>query len=184
MKTVDLLVKEHENIKRMLKVVRQLAIDVMNGAEVSYNDFELAIDFIRNYADDHHHNKEEEVFFDKIAEELGEPMASGPVQAMFSEHDLARLFIKNLEEALADVKAGDKERRVDVIANAVAYTDLLDRHIDKEDDTIYPYGEKNLAEESLAEVEAEMEQLEQKGTAAGVQDKYLEILDRLETKVF
>ncbi len=182
MKTVDLLVEEHKNIKRMLKVGRQIAIDIMNGANIDYDDFALIIDFIRNYADDHHHNKEEEVFFKKMKEELGEPMVSGPILAMFSEHDLGRLFVRNLEEALEEVKAGNNDAKVDVIANLIAYTDLLNRHIDKEDNTIYPYGENNLSKESLAEAEEKMQRLEQDAESKGVQKKYIDILVSLEKK--
>ncbi|OCL26501.1 hemerythrin [Orenia metallireducens] len=183
MESIKLLVEEHKNIKRVLKVVRKLSIKVFESGEVDFASFYNGIDFIRNYADKHHHNKEEEILFKKLSEELGEPLASGPISAMFSEHDLGRLFIYNLEQALKAVKAGNGEAKVDIIANAVAYTDLLYRHIDKEDNAIYIYGEKNLSQDSLAEVEEACKKVEIEASQQGIQDKYLKLIDDLEKRV-
>jgi len=183
MESIKLLVAEHNNIKRVLKVLRKLSVKVFESGEVDFESFYDGIDFIRNYADKHHHNKEEEILFKKLSEELGEPLASGPVAAMFSEHDLGRLFIYNLEQALKSVKEGNAESKVDIIANAVAYTDLLYRHIDKEDNAIYTYGENNLSKESLAEVEEACNKVEIIASQQGIQDKYLKLIDDLEQRV-
>ncbi|MGM0471127.1 MAG: hemerythrin domain-containing protein [Bacillota bacterium] len=182
MKSIQLLVEEHDNIKRMLKVGRQLALKVMNSGEVDFDSFYALIDFVRNYADSHHHSKEEEILFKRMREELGEPLASGPIAAMFSEHDLGRLYMHNLEEALAAVKDGDEEAKVDVIANTVSYTDLLYRHIEKEDETIYTYGEKNLSQQTLTEVEDQVTEIESEAQEHGVQNKYLKLIEELEAK--
>lgn len=182
MKSVELLVDEHRKIKRMLKVIRKICLDIFDGTAVPYDDFKKIIGFVRNYADKHHHNKEEEIFFEQMKKELGEPLTSGPLLAMFSEHDLGRLFIKNLEEAIAAVKNGQTDRKIDVIANAIAYTDLLKRHIQKEDDTIYVYGENNLSADSLKKVEKSMNSVEALAKKEGVQEKYIGILEDLENK--
>ena len=179
----ELLIEEHNNIKRVLKVTRKLSIKVMETGQVDFESFRKIIDFLRNYADKHHHSKEEEILFEKMSKELGEPMASGPITAMFSEHDLGRLFIHNLENALDKVKNGDNEAKVDIVANAVAYTDLLKRHIEKEDHTIYRFGENNLKEGSIVKIQKEINQIEEKASKQDIQTKYLEIINQLENKV-
>jgi hemerythrin-like domain-containing protein len=182
MKTIQILVDEHKNIKRMLKVLRQISLNIYKKEEIPFQELRDIIDFIRNYADRHHHNKEEEIYFEVMKQELGEPLASGPIFAMFSEHDLGRLFIKQLEEALNDVRTGQRDRIIDVIANAIAYTDLLDRHIDKEDNTIYVFGENQLSEESLKYVEKEMLKVEAAAKEDKLQEKYINLLNQLEEK--
>jgi len=71
---------------------------------------------------------------------------------------------------------------VDIIANAIAYTDLLNRHIYKEDNAIYTFAEKKLSAESLNYVEEECEKFEKAAADEGVQQKYLKILEKLEAK--
>ncbi len=180
MNAISLMVEEHKNIKRVLKAIRKLCIKILNGEEVDYNVFYKVIDFVRNYADKHHHSKEEEILFKKMSEELGETIEKGPIMGMLTEHDLGRLYMSNLEEALKRVENGDKDSRVDVIANSVSYTDLLYRHIDKEDNAIYKFGEKQLSKEALEEVEKKCKEVEEEALNNGIQEKYLSLIEELE----
>jgi hemerythrin-like domain-containing protein len=180
--SVQLLIDEHKKIKRMLKVIRGMCLEVYNKKGISYDDFYNVIDFVRNYADKHHHSKEEEIFFKEMEEQLGEPLKSGPILAMYSEHDLGRLYMKNLERALEESKDGVEKKKLDIIANAISYTDLLKRHIDKEDKTIYVYGQKNLSKKSLKKVEEKMMAIEDKAFDSGIQNKYINMLNKLEEK--
>lgn len=67
---VDLLVKEHENIKRMAVVMRAASLHVLNGGDLVVEDFDKMVDFVRNYADKHHHKKEEDILFDYMKRNL------------------------------------------------------------------------------------------------------------------
>jgi len=182
MKSIDILLNEHKNIKRVLKVIRKMALLLFKGEKVEIDDFKKIIDFIRNYADKHHHEKEENILFDEMAKHLGEAIVDGPLLAMFSEHDLGRMYVSNLEEAVTAVKNGDEKMNIDIITNARAYADLLDRHIDKEDNTIYVFGENNLSEESLNYVETKMTTVELEAEKNNIQRKYIDLLEQLEAK--
>ncbi|RLQ12761.1 hemerythrin domain-containing protein, partial [Micromonospora sp. BL1] len=113
---IVLMVDEHKNIKRMLKVIRKVSIGIINGKEIEYKDFEMIIDFVRNYADKHHHGKEEKFLFNRMIDEIGGPAEKLVKYGMLVEHDFGRLYMMELEEALNKVKAGDDEAKVDVIA--------------------------------------------------------------------
>jgi len=183
MNAIDLMVEEHNLIKRMLVVTRKFSIKVLNNEEVDYNDFNKVIDFVRNFADKHHHSKEEVILFKRMGEILGERIANGPIMGMLVEHDLGRLFIANLEAALVKFKEGDVDSRVDIIANAIGYTDLLHRHIDKENTAIYTFAQKRLSKEQLDEVDTLCFDVETEATKNGLQDKYLKLLNELESKL-
>jgi len=183
MKAIELMKEEHSNIKRLLRVIRKLCINILNRSEVDYEAFYSAIDFIRNYADKHHHGKEEDILFAEMLEKMDEGINRAPVQGMYAEHDLARLFVSNLEEALKRVRDGDRDSRVDIIANAIAYADLLDRHIYKENNAIYTFAEKKLSEESIKHVEEECERIENTAMDQGIQQKYARMLETLEKAV-
>ena len=99
---------------------------------------------------------------------------------MLVEHDYGRLYISNLVESIEKVKGGDEEAKLDIIANAISYTHLMERHIDKEDRVVYTFAERNLSKEILEKVNNECYKFEDANEA--VKDKYLNILGKLEEK--
>ncbi|MBU3177371.1 hemerythrin domain-containing protein [Clostridium estertheticum] len=183
MNAIDLMIEEHKLIKRMLAVTRKISIKVLNNEEIDYNDFNKVIDFVRNFADKHHHNKEEVILFKKMGDVLGERIANGPIMGMLVEHDLGRLFIGNLETALIKFNGGDNDSRVDIIANAIGYTDLLYRHIEKEDTTIYTFAQRKLSKEQLSEIDLACFEVETAAKKNNLQDTYITLLKELESKI-
>lgn len=182
MESIKIMVEEHENIRRMLKVVRSICYEVMTKGDYDINDFPRIIDFIRTYADKHHHGKEEDILFETMKAELEALAKSGAITGMYIEHDQGRLFMLNLERALEEFKNGKDEARLDIIANAIAYTDLLDRHIQKENTALYKFAEKMLSEESKDFINKESRKVEDSATDSGLQDKYLALVKELENK--
>lgn len=180
MKAIEIMNEEHKYILRMLKVVRKVCLNIMNEEEIIYEDFDKIIDFIRNYSDKHHHKKEEDIIFTKMVEYIGETAEKVVNQGMLVEHDLGRLYIRQLVEALEKMKNGDKEAKLDVIANAISYTHLLARHIDKEDRVIYKFAERELSAEVLETINMECENFEFKNKE--IKNKYVLILEELENK--
>ncbi|OBR91172.1 hemerythrin domain-containing protein [Clostridium autoethanogenum] len=179
---IDLMIEEHKNIKRMLVVIRKECLGIMNGKEIDYGDFEKIIDFVRNYADKNHHEKEEKILFNRMIDEIGGAAEKLVKFGMLVEHDFGRLYIKELEEGIARVKVGDNEAKLDVIANAISYTHLLNRHIDREDNVVYSFAKRELCEETLNKVNIECDKFEEKMYRDGVQTKYIQILELLEQK--
>jgi hemerythrin-like domain-containing protein len=182
MDAIALMVEEHKNIKRMLRVIRKACLEIMNGSEIDYDDFENIIDFVRNYADKHHHGKEEKILFNRMVDKIGGTAEKLVKFGMLVEHDRGRFHIKQLEEAIDRVKALDSEAKLDVIANAITYADLLNRHIDKEDNVVYAFAKRELSVETLKEVDAECKLLEEETELNGLQNKYINILEGLEKK--
>lgn len=182
MDVIKLMVNEHAYIKRMLIVVRKASYKIINGSEINYEDFSKMISFIRNYADKHHHGKEEQMLFNRMVSEIGGAAEKLVKYGMLVEHDLGRLYIKELEEALEKVKSGEPEAKIDVIANAVSYTNLLNRHIDKENNIAYPFAQKNLCSETIDMINRECEEFETKMEAVNVQNDYINLLEELESK--
>ena len=182
MNSIELMVEEHKYIKRMLKVVRKACFLVMKGQEIDYEDFSKMIDFIRNFADKHHHGKEEKFLFKEMQSHLGAIGNNLVTHGMLVEHDLGRLYISDLEDALNRVKNGEEESKLDVISNAVSYTHLLNRHIDKEDSVVYVYGSKNLSADIIEDINQKSEVFEQEAKDQGIQDRYKQKLEELEGK--
>lgn len=180
MNAIDLMMEEHKNIKRMLVVVRKACMKVLEDRAIDYEDFYNMVDFIKNYADAHHHKKEEDFLFNKMISELGAIGEKTIKNGMLVEHDLGRLYNLGLKEALDSLKGGNKEAILDVIANAISYTNHLTRHIDKEDNVIYKFAIRELKKETLETVDAECCKFE--STSTETKDKYAAMLKKLEEK--
>ncbi|AKN33609.1 hemerythrin [Clostridium carboxidivorans P7] len=183
MNALEIMVSEHANIKRMLKIVRKYCYKVLKNEALDYNDFYKIIDFVRNYADKHHHSKEENILFDILSNQFGEKIKNGPIMGMLVEHDLGRLYMTNLENALKRLEAGKEDAKLDIIANSISYTDLLTRHIDREDTALYKFAERSLSEENVKMLNEKSEEVEKNAALNNIQDKYLKLINELERKL-
>lgn len=183
MNCIDIMVEEHKNIKRMLAVIRKYCYKIVKGEKVEYEVFYEIIGFIRNYADRHHHGKEETMLFGRMMEELGDAAVKLVRHGMLVEHDLGRLHTQELEIAVKKVIEGDEEARLDVIANAVSYTHLLYRHIQKEDDVVYKFARSKLSKTALDMLQEECDRFETDTKNIALKQKYLDLIDDLEAKV-
>ena len=183
MDAVRIMKDEHTYIKRMLKVLRKACLDILEGKEADHELFMDAVDFIRNYADKYHHSKEEDVLFQKMKEEIDDKDTLSAVQGMFIEHDFGRLFIYNLVKALGEVQRGNMEARLDIIGNAIPYTDLLTRHIDKEDNALFDFGVEALSKQTIEEVNTLSKAIDEKPENVSQIKKYTEMLADLEKRV-
>lgn len=69
-----------------------------------------------------------------------------------------------------------------MIANAVSYSNLLFRHIEKEDNTVFPFAERSLKSETLHQINTECENFEKINQEQQIQKKYISLLEVLEAK--
>ncbi len=183
MPSVLLMNDEHRYIKRMLGVMRGYCQKVLKGEAVDFSDFHSMIDFVRNYADRHHHGKEEDIFFGFMMEELGALAEKLVKMGMLVEHDLGRLLIADMEAALTKVEAGDEEAKLDLVSNAMGYTYLLHRHIDKEDGVVFTFADRELSDSAKEAIENRYKDFEASEEAARTRSKYVALLERLEAKL-
>lgn len=182
MNCIDIMVDEHRNIKRMLMLIRKVCYKMVKNENIDYQDFYKIIDFVRNYADKHHHGKEESMLFNRMTEELGAAAQKLVNSGMLVEHDLGRLYMRQLEAAVGSVLSGDDEARIDVIGNAMSYENLLNRHIDKEDGVVYKFASRNLSKETIERIEKECQEFENTSEADETRQKYINLLSELENK--
>ncbi|WP_066894485.1 hemerythrin domain-containing protein [Clostridium nigeriense] len=180
MNAIELMMEEHKNIKVMLKIVRKVCLSILEGKEINYEDFNKIIYFIKNYADSHHHKKEEIMLFNRMIDEIGETAEKVVKYGMLVEHDLGRLYITSLNEALEAFKNGNDEAKLDIIANAISYTNLLERHIHKEDNVIYKFAQRELKEDTISVINNECNEFEAKFN--NIKDENLLILSELKEK--
>ncbi len=180
---VDILVEEHDNILRLINVIKNMCMIIMEGNEIDTEDFKSVVAFGRNYADSMHHGKEEEILFDVMLANLGELADKLIRNGMLVEHDLGRLHMRQLDEAIKEYEETKSVKsKLAIITNASAYGDLLMRHIDKENEAAFPFAQKNLSKDLRDFVNSETRSFEEREDTIKRKKYYLDILQRLQNK--
>ncbi|TCS82195.1 hemerythrin-like domain-containing protein [Muricomes intestini] len=183
MNNIELLKKEHENIQRMLDVVHKASLDVLQNDKIDVDDLKKMVAFIRRYADKTHHGKEEKYLFKAMVKDLGGPAEKVIQGGMLIEHDLGRLYVSDLDEALDSFKEDPSvENKLAILVAAGSYEHLLRRHIQKENETVFTFGEKHLPEKSMERIEEQSQAFEADVENAAEREYQLQVLKELEEK--
>lgn len=160
-KNIKVLMEEHDNILKAIGKAEQAAVELMNNPEADLTVFEKFIDFARNYADAHHHGKEEQILFRYMVANLGDTAKKLVNGGMLVEHDLGRLYVRNTDEALNNYReTGSDYHRLALIGSVFSYSELLRRHIDKENNVVYPFAQRELSIDTMKKVEDESDAFE------------------------
>lgn len=169
-RAVQLLVNEHNLIKRLLALIPVIIEDISESGLEQQLILDCT-DFIRNYADKFHHAKEEDIMF-KYVDESAEI-----IQVMYTDHHTGRNHVRAIHKALAENNADT------VISHLLQYRDLLTEHIKKEDEVLYPWIERQMTdtqvEEMLDNFVAEEVRLGTETT-----EKYESLIQKLESKLY
>jgi hemerythrin-like domain-containing protein len=179
MKATEILMAEHEVIKRVIAALEAAAGKLENGQDVPPSFFTDAADFIKGFADGCHHVKEEQVLF-KTMEEYGIPAQGGPIGVMLFEHEQGRGFTRGMREAAQKLAAGDASARGEVVQNARGYAALLRQHIMKENNVLFPMADQVIPVSEHEAVFDGFEHVEHEETGEGVHEKYLALAEKLE----
>lgn len=172
------LKKEHEAIRTMLGILEGVSAALDSGGEVNSAHLEQMVEFIKVFADKCHHGKEEDLLFPAM-EAAGFPRQGGPTGVMLQEHDEGRGYVRELSEAVAQYKRGNLAASNRIIQNARKYIALLDQHIEKENEILFPMADMHLSEEKQRELSAGFEKIETERVGAGKHEEFHQMLHNL-----
>ena len=155
MDAIDLLMSEHRIIERGLDALDNFAAELRKGSVTDEKgvlaDF---VKFLQEFADRHHHGKEEDILFQKMVA-AGFPLEAGPIAVMLHEHDEGRALVRKLESAAQQSEAWEEAQRSEVAGTASTFVSLLEAHIEKEDEILYPMARARLDEATLGALNEE-----------------------------
>ncbi len=173
------LKNEHEVILRMLDLLTKASDRLQKGEDVDPKLFEDAIDFLRNFVDKCHHTKEEQhLFVEMIAHGVSGEV--GPISVMMREHQDARAHVKKLA-GLSKKKLSPTTKKA-IAKTAKAYVDVMSKHIQKENDVLFPMADHLLPPEDQRKLEEAFDEVEEKVMGPNVHDKYLRMIDEWEER--
>lgn len=178
MTPTDQLKQEHQGIELMLKILDKVCLKLESREKVETEHLERILEFIRVFADKCHHGKEEDLLFPEM-ERAGISKDRGPIGVMLLEHGKGREYIKRMNEALAEYKRNEPNAPSKFVENARNYIALLTQHIDKENNVLFPWGEKVLLEKQKEKLLEDFEKLERERIGEGKHEEFHKLLHYL-----
>ena len=163
---VQVLVDEHKLIKRLIALIPFISKSLDLASEEGKQLVLDGVDFIKTYADSFHHAKEEDLLFKYFDED------SEIVSAFNEGHVNARNHVKNIVEGVTEQ---DSAR---VTEHLEEYMELLQGHIQREDEILYPWMDRSISPEQEAELAKSFDEVDEK--FSDVNSKYGAFVKRLE----
>jgi hemerythrin-like domain-containing protein len=176
-KATDMLSDEHRVIERVLAILQKLTTRPL---ENSLDHWRKTLDFFSRFADQCHHFKEEQVLFPAM-EERGIPREGGPIGMMLMEHEEGRSYVRAMLGTIPLVERKNQAAKEILVDKAKAYLQLLREHIQKEDDVLFRIADEVISVDEQKVLLRSFEEHEAKEMGEGVHEKYLRIVEELET---
>ncbi len=129
---------EHRLIERMLLIIKGILAKIESKHKVDPVFVDIAVDFIRVYADRTHHGKEEDILFRELNKKALTPEDRQIMKELIEEHVFGRQTTKSIVEANTRYRNGDETALVDITTNLKTLTEFYPRHIEKEDKVFFP----------------------------------------------
>ena len=132
------LMIEHRLIERMISVIKDalLQIEVTHRTDPVFID--IAVDFIRIYADRTHHGKEEDILFRELSKRSVSAEDKNVMEELIEEHIFGRQTTKALVEANTRYRNGDESALADISSKLQTLVEFYPKHIEKEDKIFFP----------------------------------------------
>jgi len=130
---VEALMQEHRIIERMLLPFTKEVERMEQTKKVNVKFVEIAVDFIKTYADRTHHGKEEGVLFRELRKKSLSNEHAAMMMSLIEEHVLSRKSVNALEKANMEYVNGNVASWSEVSKNLKVLVELYPRHIEKEE---------------------------------------------------
>jgi hemerythrin-like domain-containing protein len=179
MKATEELKNEHEGIQLMLRVLDAVSKKMQLGEKIQTDHLDSMLEFFSVFVDKCHHGKEEDFLFPAM-EKAGVIRENGPIEVMFNEHDMGRSLMSRISDAVTQYKSGNTSQSDEFGSASTEYVALLTRHIDKENNILFPMADMRLTPQEDQKLMEAFEKLEQDRIGPGKHEEFHHLLNRLE----
>lgn len=169
------LMVEHRLIERMLDPIQDALGRIVSAGGIDPVFVDIAVDFIRMYADRTHHGKEEEILFRDLNRK---ELSAGDRQLMHElirEHVFGRKTTGALVDANSRYRAGDASALADIAANLKTLAGFYPKHIEKEDKIFFPAARAYFTDEEDRAMLAEFWEFDRRM----IHEKYRAVVEEL-----
>ena len=146
------LMIEHRLIEKMITIIRDRTAAMQRQGQADLAFVDIAVDFIRTYADRTHHGKEEDILFKTLADKDISNENARMMQALIEDHKYGRHTIADLVQAKEQYLTGNDNALTTIFDKLNALVEFYPEHIRKEDKEFFPNSEQYLSEKEQQEM--------------------------------
>lgn len=171
------LAREHRLIERVLAVLGRISEETRRTRRLNGPAADLALLFLRDFADRVHHSKEERILFPAIA-------AHGhfPGCGLIAEHAEGRERVHRLRDAAQDARNGNEEAVRLFVRTARSYVSFLRDHIAKEDECLADVVDAAFTREEHERLLEEFDEIERREVGARAFERFVAMAQELEIR--
>jgi hemerythrin-like domain-containing protein len=171
-----LLMIEHRLIERMISIIKDTLSQIESTREVDPVFVDIAVDFMRTYADRTHHGKEEDILFRDLSKRAMSAEDQQVMKELIAEHVYGRQTTRALVEANTRYRKGAKSALADIAGKFRTFVEFYPKHIQKEDKVFFPASMAYFTVEEDQSLLAEFREFDRKMIHA----KYRSLVEGLE----
>jgi hemerythrin-like domain-containing protein len=176
MRTVEMLLEDHRQIERMLRILAGATARLRNGEPVDADVFQRLADVMADFADRYHHAREEQHVF-PVLEGYALLTMAGRLDCMPGEHEIGRGLTSKLKEAADRYATGDADAVPDIVEAAGGYLQLLGHHMGVEEGVLFELAEKVVSDDDDDAMSHALEQVAATYRENGATARVIEVLD-------
>lgn len=169
------LMIEHRLIERMINLTKDRLEGMSEQKRVDPAFIDVAVDFLRTYADRCHHGKEENILFRDLAKKQLSDEHKKIMNELVEEHVYARKTVRMLEASKVSYIQGQKGALGDVINVLKQLIDFYPMHIEKEERHFFPPSMGYFTKQELDDMLQRFWEFDRKM----IHEKYREVVDNI-----
>jgi hemerythrin-like domain-containing protein len=171
------LMIEHRLIERMLSVIKHVLAKIESNHKIDPVFVDIAVDFIKVYADQTHHGKEENILFRELKIRPLSDVDRRVMNELIEEHVFGRQTTNALVAANTRYRNGDETALADIADKLKTLIEFYPRHIEKEDKGFFPSSRAYFTDEEDQAMLAKFWEFDRKM----IHEKYKSVVEGFET---
>ena len=181
MRATENLIKEHRKINELLNIMSKIANRIKSKDVFYPSDVDEIVDYLVILIDKSHHGKEDEVFYPELILS-GVPKEKAPLSMIDYEHTLAKRYLNDITGCVVNCKIGNDFSGELLADSMTKYVVVIQNHIQREEETIFPIADKVFSVEQQAEITKRFENIEAQAISYNFSDRFNQLLNKLRMK--
>jgi hemerythrin-like domain-containing protein len=175
-KLIDILLDEHQNIEKLLLVLEHELEIFDRGERPDYEVLQTIIQYFQDYPESCHHPKEEMIFAKLMVRDPAAATRLGDVEA---EHEIEAKRLRSFGRAVEAILADQEFLRENFHMAMRDFIDHQRRHLEKEEQLLFPAAVTALRPEDWSEIDARLDDRKDPLFDAVTEKKFQELQTRI-----
>ena len=171
-KIIDILLEEHQNIEKLLRVLEHELEIFDRGGRPDYEILQTIIQYFQDYPESCHHPKEEMIFQTLKARDPAAAKRFGDVEA---EHEVETRRLRSFARAVDNVLADQEIPRESFHKAVRDFIEHQRQHLQKEELLLFPAARQALLRSDWAAIDARLDDRKDPLFDSVVEEKFREL---------